>query len=157
MGDHGPQRVSCGFDQIIVPINDRDAIRGEFRNSEDIARLTDRRGVGGITLFCPQTYGDRADFHCRFFHPRCGDPEDVASGTSLGAAAAYMVDRRLVPGGEQISITTEQGHALGRPTLANLKVSAPGGSVRSVELSAAGAVVMRGSFHFNRKARVAMG
>jgi trans-2,3-dihydro-3-hydroxyanthranilate isomerase len=155
IGDHGPQRVSCGFDQIIVPVNDRDAIRGAIRDMEAIGALTDRRGVGGVTLFCPETYSRAADFHMRFFHPRAGQDEDVASGTSLGAAAAYIVDRKMVPGGDRIRILTEQGHAQGRPNTASLSVVAPGGSVRSVELTATGAVVMRGSFHFNRKARVA--
>jgi trans-2,3-dihydro-3-hydroxyanthranilate isomerase len=155
LGDHLPQRVSCGFDQIIVPVCDRDAIRGSIRDIEAIGELTDRRGVGGLTLFCPETYSHQADFHCRFFHPRVAENEDVASGTSLGAAAAYIVDRHLVPMADRVRLTTEQGHSLGRPTFASLTVVAPGGSVRSVELSTTGAVVMRGSFHFNRKARVA--
>ncbi len=157
IGDHLPQRVSCGFDQIIVPVSDRDAIRGAIRDMEAIGELTDRRGVGGLTLFCPETFSHQADFHCRFFHPRVGGNEDVASGTSLGAAAAYIVDRRLVPPADRVRIITEQGHSLGRPNMAALTVIAPGGSVRSVELSTTGAVVMRGSFHFNRKARVAVG
>lgn len=155
IGDHGPQRVSCGFDQIIVPVNDRDVMRGTFRNMEAIGELTDRRGVGGLTLLCPETYNKDSDFHMRFFHPRLGDYEDVASGTSLGAAAAYIVDRNMVPASNRVRIVTEQGHALGRPNSAVMTVVAPGGSVRSVELATSGAVVMRGSFHFNRKARVA--
>ena len=155
IGDHGPQRVSCGFDQIIVPVNDRDAIRGSIKDMEAIGELTDRRGVGGLTLLCPETFSHQADFHFRFFHPRVGENEDVASGTSLGAAAAYIVDRKLLPSADRVRIHTEQGHSLGRPTSATLMVVAPGGSVRSVELSTTGAVVMRGSFHFNRKAAMA--
>ena len=155
LGDHGPQRVSCGFDQIVVPVNDRTAIRGDFRQIEAIGELTDRRGVGGITLFCPETFSLEADFHCRFFHPRIGADEDLASGTSLGAVAAYIVDRQLVPVGDRVKIITEQGHSLGRPTTAELLVRADGGVIRQVELTATGAVVMRGSFHFNRKVKAA--
>ena len=128
LGDHGPQRVSCGFDQIIVPVNDRIAMRGVFRDMEPIGELTDRRGVGGITLVCPDTFGKEADFHCRFFHPRVGADEDVASGTSLGAAAAYIVDRGLVPMADRITVVTEQGHSLGRPTRAEIKVQVPRGA-----------------------------
>jgi trans-2,3-dihydro-3-hydroxyanthranilate isomerase len=152
IGDHGPQRVSCGFDQIIVPVNDRIAMRGVFKDMEPIGELTDRRGVGGITLICPDTYGSEADFHCRFFHPRVGADEDVASGTSLGAAAAYVVDRRLVPVSDRVTLATEQGHSLGRPTRAEICIGTSEGNVRSVDLIATGAVVMRGSFHFNRRA-----
>ena len=151
IGDHGPQRVSCGFDQIIVPVSDRNAMRGVFRDMESIGELTDRRGVGGITLFSPDTYGNEADFHCRFFHPRVGADEDVASGTSLGAAAAYIVDRGLVPVTEHVAIVTEQGHSLGRPTRAEIDVHTSAGRIRAIDLVASGAVVMRGSFHFNRR------
>ena len=151
IGDHGPQRVSCGFDQIIVPIGDRQAIRGAVGNIDAIADLTDRRGVGGLTMFCPETYGQVADFHCRFFHPHVGTDEDVASGTALGAVAAYVVEHGLMPASEHVLVVTEQGHALGRPNLAELHVSAPAGRVAAVDLTAGGAVVMRGSFHFHRQ------
>ena len=152
LGDNNPQRVSCGFDQIIVPVADCHAIRGAFREMEAIGELTDRRGVGGVTLFCPHTFSSSADFCCRFFHPRIGADEDLASGTSLGAVAAYAVERGLVPLAEEVRLITEQGHSLGRPTTAELCVRAPGGRVKTVTISATGAVVMRGSFHFNRKA-----
>ncbi len=153
----GPQRVSCGFDQIVVPVYERDVIRGEFRDSEAIGRLTDLRGVGGLTLVCPHTYSDEADFHLRFFHPRVGAQEDLASGTSMGAAAAYLVHNKLVPVADEVAITTEQGHALGRPTLAQLRVDAPGGRVARVRLAGTGVVVMRGSFHFQRQVMQAEG
>lgn len=152
ISDCGPQRVSCGFDQIIVPINDRDGIRGAFGAIEAIGDLIDRRGVGGVTLFCADTYGRTADFHCRFFHPRVGADEDVASGTALGAVGAYVVERGLVATGEHVHLVTEQGHALGRPNLAELTVHAPHGRPVAVDLTAGGAVVMRGSFHFHRQA-----
>jgi PhzF family phenazine biosynthesis protein len=122
---------------------------------EAIGELTDRRGVGGITLFCPDTYGSESDFHCRFFHPRVGADEDVASGTSLGACAAYIVEQRLVPVADQITVVTEQGHSMGRPTKAEIRVNAVGGRIQTIELVATGAVVMRGSFHFNRRVIVA--
>lgn len=152
LGDHNPQRVSCGFDQIVVPVADCQAIRGAIREMEAIGELTDRRGVGGVTLFCPHTFSTEADFCCRFFHPRVGADEDVASGTSLGAVAAYAVARNLVPANDEVRLVTEQGHSLGRPTTAELNVRARNGVVQKVAISASGAVVMRGAFHFNRKA-----
>ncbi len=153
----GPQRVSCGFDQIVVPVCEREVIRGEFCDSEGIGRLTDRRGVGGITLVCPHTYSEEADFHLRFFHPRLGAQEDLASGTSMGAVAAYLAYNQLLPQAEEIVLTTEQGHALGRPTLARLEVSCPEGRVTRVRVSGTGVVVMRGSFHFQRQVMRAEG
>jgi trans-2,3-dihydro-3-hydroxyanthranilate isomerase len=155
LGDHGPQRISCGFDQIIVPVANRQTIRGAFLDIPAIQNLTDRRGVGGLTLFCPETISKEADFHCRFFQPKMGPVEDVASGTSLAAASAYIVDHDLVPPAPQTKIITEQGHSLGRPTLAKLTVNTTNGSIDSINLTATGSVVMRGSFHFTRKAQMA--
>ena len=155
LGDHGPQRISCGFDQIIVPVADRTTIRGSFQNLAAINTLTDRRGVGGLTLICPETINHEADFHCRFFQPRMGPKEDVVSGTSLAAAAAYIVDRQMIPTTLQTDIITEQGHSLGRPTLAKLQVKTTNKSITTISLTATGAVVMRGSFHFTRKSQMA--
>ncbi len=154
LGDHGPQRISCGFDQIIVPVADRQTMRGSFLNQAAINSLTDRRGVGGLTLICPETINQDSDFQCRFFQPRMGPKEDIASGTSLAAAAAYIVDRKMVPSTIQTTITTEQGHSLGRPTLAQLQVITTNGTITTINLTATGSVVMRGSFHFARKAQV---
>ncbi len=153
----GPQRVSCGFDQIVVPVYEREVMRGEFKDSEAIGRLTDRRGVGGITLVCPFTHDEESDFYLRFFHPRAGVQEDIASGTSMGAAAAFLVQNKLFPGTGKMTIITEQGHTLGRPNRAVLEVSTSGGRITRVALSAIGVVVMRGSFHFQRKAMQAQG
>jgi trans-2,3-dihydro-3-hydroxyanthranilate isomerase len=155
LGEQGPQRVSCGFDQIIVPVGIREVIRGSFLDTEAIGRLTDRRGVGGLTLFCPNTHHGDADFHCRFFQPRMGSHEDVASGTSLAAMAAYVVRNGILPPSLLTNITTEQGHSLGRPTMAELQVRSDGGRIRRITLSGTGRVVMRGSFHFSRKVRAA--
>lgn len=157
LAGHGPQRVSCGFDQIIVPVADRIAMRGAFRDLASILELTDLRGVGGLTLVCPETYNHSADFYCRFFHPHVGMEEDIASGTSLGAAAAYLAAHDLVPGTGRTTIVTEQGHSRGRATLAQLTVTMTDGVVQTVDLETTGVVVMRGSFHFNRKSLVAGG
>ena len=154
--EHGPQRISCGFDQIIVPVEDRQTIRGSFQNLLAIKELTDRRGVGGLTLFCPETINRDADFHCRFFQPRMAPKEDIV-GTSLAAAAAYIVHHHLVPSAILTELITEQGHSLGRPTLANLTVQSTNGTISRVNLTATGVVVMRGSFHFIRKSKAATG
>lgn len=153
----GPQRVSCGFDQIVVPVCEREVIRGEFRDNESVGSLTDRRGVGGLTLVCPATYGENADFHLRFFHPRFGTHEDIASGTSMGAAAAFLVQNGLASPGDVVELIMEQGHALGRPTLARVRVDAPERRIEKITLSGPGVVVMRGSFHFPRQMSAAAG
>jgi len=154
---HGPQRVSCGFDHIIVPIADRDALRGSFRDMARVTTLTDSRGVAGLVLFSRETPLADADFHCRFFHPGDRCCEDVASGNGLGAFGAYVVENGLVGPGDCVHIVTSQGHALGRPNRAHVSVWRDVTSIGRVEIAATGAVVMRGSFQFERAVRAASG
>ena len=71
------------------------------------------------------------------------------------AAAAWLVDRGLVARSENTRVISEQGHALGRPTRAEVTVKCKGDKVTRVSLTATGAVVMRGSFHFHRAAQAA--
>lgn len=152
-----PQRVSCGFDQIVVPIPDQQMLRGISAEASEIIELTDRLGVGGLTLVCSETYGHDVDFHCRFFHPHMmGGPEDIGSGTSLAAAAGYLVEHGLVPASDPVSLNMEQGHSMGRPTTARVTVRRGADGGREVIVTATGAVVMRGSFHFNRAAMSAV-
>lgn len=149
---HGPQRVSCGFDQIVVPIAERTIIRGSLPGLTGVRALLDERGAAGMVLFCPETNHEDTDFHCRFLHPEDRRCEDIASGTCLAAVGAYAVKHRLVSAAanDQVRVVTEQGHAVGRPTEAEVLVRLVAGEIQRVELAGVGAVVLRGSLQFNR-------
>jgi PhzF family phenazine biosynthesis protein len=142
--DHRPQRVSCGFDTLVVPITDRTAARGTFADMAAIRQLTDRLGVGGVACFCPETSSSQVDLFCRFFFPSEGRDEDVVSGTALGAIAAYCLDKGIVRRGPQVRIVSEQGHALGRPNQATVEVTMDGSALTRIRLTASGVVVLRG-------------
>ncbi len=154
---HGPQRVSCGFDHIIVPVSDRNVMRGSFRDMARMQAFTDERGVAGVVLVCRELAAADADFQCRFFHPGDRACEDVASGNGLGAMGAYLVASGLVPSADHVRIETAQGHVLGRPNRATVHVGMLGEHIQRVEIAATGAVVMRGSLQFDRAARAAAG
>ena len=157
LGDHRPQRVSCGFDVLVVPIVDRTAARGTVTAMEPVRRLADRLGVGGLACFSPETSAPGVDLFCRFFHPSEGMDEDVASGTSLGAVAAYCLEQGVLPRAPQVRVVTEQGHLLGRPTRAIVEAELAGRRIARIGLTAAGAVVMRGEFGIEARASGAHG
>jgi len=148
VGEFGPQRVSCGFDQLIVPVADRAVMRGSLRGLDRIQVLLDERGAAGLVLMCRETLSDTADFHCRFLHPGDRRAEDVASGTCIAAVAAYAVEHGLVPRAEEVRVVTEHGHSLGRPTRAEATVRMLDDQIHRVTLSGTGAVVMRGTLQF---------
>jgi len=151
----GPQRVSCGFDQILVPVADRTIMRGSLPGLAGVRALLDERGAAGVALFCPETQREDADFQCRFVHPGDRRCEDIASGTSLAAIAAYAVHHGLVPPADTVHVVTEQGHLLGRPTTAEIDVRCLDDRIHRVQLAGTGVVVMRGSLQFNRLASMA--
>jgi trans-2,3-dihydro-3-hydroxyanthranilate isomerase len=148
----GPQRVSCGFDHIVVPVSDRNVMRGVLRGRDRVKELLDERGAAGMTLFCPETTHPEATFHCRFLQPDERRCEDVASGTCMAALAAYAVEHGLVDCVEHVRLITEQGSSVGRPNLATIDVRVIGGAIHRVEVAGTGTVVMRGSFQFQRVA-----
>ena len=150
LGSHGPQRVSCGFDQILVPVADRSVMRGDLRALDRVKTLLDDRGAAGMVFFCPDTNDPSADFHCRFLHPGDRRCEDIASGTCLAAVAAYGLEHGILERADDVTVTTEQGHALGRPTTAEIKVRMLGDRIHRVSLCGTGAVVLRGSLQYNR-------
>lgn len=155
LSGHGPQRVSCGFDHIVVPVSDRALMRAVVRGRDRVEQLLDERGAAGLTLFCPETLRDEATFQCRFLQPDERRCEDIASGTCMAALAAYAVEHGLVSRSEHVRIVTEQGAMLGRPTLATVDVRVLADRVHRVEVAGTGAVVMRGSFQFQRLASAA--
>ncbi|MCB1183423.1 PhzF family phenazine biosynthesis protein [bacterium] len=144
-GSREPQRVGCGFDQIVVPVADRGIFRGVDRRAPGIARLLDRRGAGGLTLVCTATRDAEVDLECRCFHTHPGHAEDIGSGTGAGAAAAYMVAAAGTDAG-RTTLVCGQGRAVGRPNRVEVTVTAGPSGPEAVEITASGAVVMRGSF-----------
>lgn len=154
--EHRPQRVSCGFDTLVVPISDRTAARGAFTDMEAIRQLADRLAVNGFACFSTETSSPEVDLFCRFFYPGAGIDEDVVSGTSLGAIAAYCLDKGIIPAQKRLKIVSEQGHARGRPNRAEIHVDMEGPRVTRIRLTATGVVVMRGELEFERS-RVAAG
>ncbi len=145
LGEHRPQRVSCGFDVLVVPIADRAAAWGAMADLQPIRRLADRLGVGGVVCFCPDTRKADVDLFCRFFYPSEGTDEDVVSGTSLGAITAYCLEHGVLPARREARVVTEQGHALGRPNRAVIEARMEGGRCAGIRLAAAGVVVLRGT------------
>ena len=71
------------------------------------------------------------------------------SATSLGAIAAYCLDKGVIPRGPRVRIVSEQGHALGRPNRAEVLVQMEGPCVTRVSLTATGTVVLRGEFELH--------
>ena len=81
------------------------------------------------------------------FAPHFGIPEDPASGAATGALVAYLVKHRLIKIAEKISIVSEQGLEMGRPSRILAEAKIEGG--RAVSIQVGGQCVLVGGGFIN--------
>lgn len=125
--------VSCGVPFLLVPIKDLQAI----------ARISFQQGLWQQTLanfaapqilaFTQQTQTPEASVHCRMFAPAMGIVEDPATGAANGPLGSYLVHYHLVPSQERVvSLLSEQGFEMGRPSLMYITVEHTNGTIHHV-------------------------
>jgi trans-2,3-dihydro-3-hydroxyanthranilate isomerase len=122
MADVPIEVVSCGVPFLIVPIKTLQAIQHiAFQQSlwqRELAHLTPE-----ILVFTQQTQTPSATVHCRMFAPALGIAEDPATGSANGPLGAYLVRYGLVPTQSQtVSLLSEQGFEMGRPSLMSITI-----------------------------------
>lgn len=119
------QVVSTGVPHLLVPVRDQGAL-GRARARETLAPYLRSVGAQGCYVFCLDPLDPDAPIRARFFGPNVGIAEDPATGSAAGPLGAYLVEHRLAT--EQRPVLIEQGHAMGRPSRIEVRVS--GGGVR---------------------------
>jgi PhzF family phenazine biosynthesis protein len=98
-----------------------------------------------FTLVCRETE-DPANFaHLRHFAPANGIPEDPVTGTAHAVAAAYLDRQGLLPAGERIVLSGEQGHAVDRHGIVTVEVHREEGRIADVRIGGSGVIVARGA------------
>jgi trans-2,3-dihydro-3-hydroxyanthranilate isomerase len=83
------------------------------------------------------------------FAPVLGVPEDPATGSANGALGAYLVQHRAVPvSGPTVSITSEQGSEISRPSTLYVEVDLSGEQVSAVRVGGQVVPVAEGVVRF---------
>lgn len=125
--------VSCGMPFLLVPI----------KNLQAIQRISLQRGLWQqflahfsaphILAFTQQTQNLETAVHCRMFAPALGIAEDPATGAANGPVGAYLVHYGLVSSQAGIvSLISEQGFEMGRPSLIYITVEHANSDIRQV-------------------------
>ncbi|MBZ5523014.1 MAG: PhzF family phenazine biosynthesis protein [Acidobacteriia bacterium] len=135
------QVVSTGAAHLLVPARSRSAVERAKPDAERLAAVLRSVAGQGCYLFCLDPIDPSSTAHARFFNPTVGISEDPATGSAAGPLACYLIERKIVPDGS--TITVEQGHSLGRPSL--IKVSVQG---NQVNLTGRGVVVAQGVIRY---------
>jgi trans-2,3-dihydro-3-hydroxyanthranilate isomerase len=117
------QVVSTGAPHLLVPLRDRAAVdhaRPDFARLASILRSLDGEGC---YLFTRDTVRPDSIAHARFFNPTLGIVEDAATGTAAGPLACQLVAHHLAD--DDSTLRIEQGDAMGRPSVIQVRVSGP--------------------------------
>jgi trans-2,3-dihydro-3-hydroxyanthranilate isomerase len=122
------QEVTTGLPFTIVPLRSLRALKRARTNRDAYFMFVADTDAKGILLFSAETHEPENDLSVRVFVEAFGVPEDPATGSGNGCLAAYLVRHRYF-GGETVSVRSEQGYEIGRPSLLLLDAEERGGEI----------------------------
>ena len=142
------QIVSTGSPFLIVPVLHRSALNDLAPNLPALVNYGKRLNetVMGFYVWTPETLFADAQIHARCFCPAIGLPEDPVTGTASGAVGAYLARHgQLLSEAEGVlTLKTEQGHAMGRPGSASVRLEMRGSEVARVQVGGYAVVMEEG-------------
>ncbi len=116
------EAVSCGVPFLYIPIKTLAALRSiRFRQDvwEHVLRDFEAPHVFTFT-FEVETAGSTV--HSRMFAPAMGIAEDPATGAASGPLGCYLVRHRRIPLAPRVTILSEQGFEIGRPSFIHITI-----------------------------------
>jgi PhzF family phenazine biosynthesis protein len=113
--------VSTGAAHMLVPVRGRLAVDRARPDAVRLAAILHSVEAKGCYLFSLDPLSPGSVAYTRFFNPVEGISEDAATGSAAGPLACQLVAHGIVKDGTTMII--EQGHAMGRPSLIQVRVS----------------------------------
>jgi trans-2,3-dihydro-3-hydroxyanthranilate isomerase len=126
--------VSCGTPFFFVPVRDLATMRRLTFNKDLCHRALDSLGVYGVFVFAMEVENTGSNVHSRMFAPDLGIPEDPATGGASGPLGCYLVHHGVLPANPTVSIVSEQGIEMGRPSFIHIVITQEGGEITDVEV-----------------------
>lgn len=141
-----PRIVSTGLPFCITLLRDHDALRRATLDVAALSRMAQHLGYDGTDMMEPfwitRTGATPAgDTFARLLLAPPSPPEDPFTGSATGAMAAYLWHHGLI---DRPAFTAEQGHWLGRPGQARVKVLGPRDAITGIRVAGQGHVLMSG-------------
>ncbi len=147
------QVVSTGTPFVIVPVAHRATLSALMPDMTALVTYGDTltEAIAGFYVWTAETEGEDALIHARCFCPAVGLPEDPVTGTASAAAGAYLASHGQLSPDENgvLSFRTEQGHAMGRPGSAAVRLETDGGRVTRVQISGRAVLVGEGKLYWS--------
>ncbi|MCE2471299.1 MAG: PhzF family phenazine biosynthesis protein [Anaerolineae bacterium] len=122
------QEVSTGMAFVLAPLISLDAVRRARVNLDRLRALLGAHDAIAPAIFCAETLDAENDIHVRVLDDIYGAPEDPATGSANGCIAGYMLEHGYFKG-DKLSIRSEQGYQIGRPSLLHLEAHRADGEI----------------------------
>ncbi len=136
------QQVGCPVFHLHVGVKTPQLVDAVSMNGPMLERVLDDGATDAVYIFAPAGPGR---FYARLLgFERVGIVEDPATGSAASPHGAYAVRYGLVAGGDDISISIEQGTKMGRQSFLSVRVLRNGQAVRSIEVGGSAVPVLTG-------------
>jgi trans-2,3-dihydro-3-hydroxyanthranilate isomerase len=122
------QEVSTGLPHILVPLRSIEFLQRAKVDRGRYFRLIEKTWAKNILVFCLRGRTASHTVSVRMFADYLGIAEDPATGSGNGCLAGYLVKHRCL-GTPSISLTSGQGHEIGRPSLLFLRADEDQGAI----------------------------
>ncbi len=141
------QVAYTGLEDIMIPIQDVEALNALHPDMEAVAALTEKHKAVSFHCFAlpTQTFKQSGNqtitAHVRDFAPLYGIPEESATGTANAALTHYLSTLGVIPAMGDFSYM--QGEAMGRPSVVATRISADG----TIYVGGTAAIVAKGEIN----------
>ena len=122
------QEVSTGMAFVLAPLVSLEAVKRARVNLDRLRAILGAHDAIAPAIFCAETLDAENDIHVRVLDDIYGAPEDPATGSANGCIAGYMVEHGYF-GADKITIRSEQGYQIGRPSLLHLEAERVGNEI----------------------------
>jgi len=143
-----PQLVSTGLPFVITVLEDRTALSLAKLSASGVHKMHDALGLEGDAMepfLCTLGgFTDIGDTAARLLMLPPSPPEDPFTGSATGAMASYLWHHGLI---ENTTFVAEQGHMLGRPGRADVRLIGSKDAIEGVEVAGTGHILMSGTLH----------
>ncbi len=134
---------------LFVPIRRLHTIFSMKPNFFAMSQFLANKNLTGLCAFTLETVDRTSAVHSRYFSPTAGLNEDPVTGSANGPLGAYLFERgELQAVGGIVTLTGEQGDAIGRKGRVTIKLAVQGSEVVSLEVGGGAVTSVKGEMFY---------
>lgn len=143
-GDWGPAAVSAGMPYLVVPVRDADALARAELDLQRWKEILKSWWANQVYVVAPLEGPGGTRYRARMFGPAIGIPEDPATGSAATAFPGWLAPRLGTTDGI-LTVTVEQGAALGRPSTLMIEAELDDGDLTAVRVGGTAVAIAEGT------------